>query len=210
MLIIHQVFVNSNENHAGTHDEPADFRLLSQSVIITLIPPQLVKSLRISNIQFSWSFIVALITKRNQFIWKKMHSMGISVKRTGMESIWTKLISVFRIQVNANNYLRNLISIRLSCHVPTSEQNVHKILESKFVNRLLCWTIRALTNFSHFSYLCGYIYLKSLDLDSSRCLFIHVPPIDEEHTVDATREGVLTVIKECIDQLQAKGGYKAK
>lgn len=45
------------------------------------------------------------------------------------------------------------------------------------------------------------MYLKSLDFDSGRCLFIHVPPICEEHTVDVIRDEILNVIKKCIEQL---------
>lgn len=55
-----------------------------------------------------------------------------------------------------------------------------------------------------YSYLCGYIYLKSLDIDSNRCLFIHVPPICEEYTVDTISDGILNVIKKCVEQLLTK------
>lgn len=139
--------------------------------------------------------------------------MGISVKRTGKENIQNEMFSVFRIQVNANNCSRDLIQIALSAHVPIDEQNPHRIQESKCENCLLCRNLRLIFNQSSYlfhSYLCGYIYLKSLDLDSSRCLFIHVPPIDDEHTVDDIRDGVLTVIEECIYQLQTGCGCRAK
>lgn len=56
------------------------------------------------------------------------------------------------------------------------------------------------------SYLCGYIYLKSLDYDSNRCLFIHVPPICEKHTIEGIRDGLLAVIRKCIEQLQTGCG----
>lgn len=52
------------------------------------------------------------------------------------------------------------------------------------------------------SYLCGYIYLKSLDKDASRVVFIHVPK-DEICPIKETSSGVLKIIEQCLIQLNS-------
>lgn len=54
------------------------------------------------------------------------------------------------------------------------------------------------------SYLCGYSYLKSLDFNLDRSLFIHVPEINKPLSSEETSNGILSVIKKCLDQLNEK------
>jgi pyroglutamyl-peptidase len=54
------------------------------------------------------------------------------------------------------------------------------------------------------SYLCGYIYLKSLDKDPRRTLFVHVPPINQPYSSEATSSGLLKIIELCTYDVNKK------
>ncbi|XP_052867231.1 pyroglutamyl-peptidase 1 [Anopheles cruzii] len=54
------------------------------------------------------------------------------------------------------------------------------------------------------NYLCGYIYVKSLDVDPDRTLFIHVPDIGKPYSSEETKATIYRVIEKCIRELSAK------
>jgi pyroglutamyl-peptidase len=50
-------------------------------------------------------------------------------------------------------------------------------------------------------FLCAYIYLKSLDIDSSRSLFVHVPCINKPYSTEETAVAIFKVIEQCVIDL---------
>ncbi|KAG5681455.1 hypothetical protein PVAND_010889 [Polypedilum vanderplanki] len=47
-------------------------------------------------------------------------------------------------------------------------------------------------------YLCGYIYLKSLDKNPTKTLFIHVPCIDKPFNTKDTSAAIYKIIEQCL------------
>lgn len=70
-----------------------------------------------------------------------------------------------------------------------------------FVNRIN--TDKKIIEVSHDpgEYLCAYTYLKSLDMDCRRSLFIHVPKINQPFSSKETSDVICRVIVLCIEQL---------
>lgn len=54
------------------------------------------------------------------------------------------------------------------------------------------------------SYLCGYIYLKTLDRGSDKALFVHVPRINTPYTTEEMSHALLKVIEECLSEIFIK------
>lgn len=82
-----------------------------------------------------------------------------------------------------------MLETNLDVHAIASELNVVKCCCSREVG----------------SYLCGYIYLKSLDVDRDRSLFIHVPDIGKPYSSEQTKDAIQQVMDRCIRQLDSKG-----
>ncbi|KAJ6647363.1 Beta-alanine-activating enzyme [Pseudolycoriella hygida] len=55
------------------------------------------------------------------------------------------------------------------------------------------------------NYLCGYIYLNSLDINCDRTLFIHVPPVNLPYTSQQTSDAILAILDKCVEQLFDEG-----
>lgn len=53
-----------------------------------------------------------------------------------------------------------------------------------------------------FRYLCEYIYYKSLHMDRTRVLFVHVPPLDKPYSVQELGNGLNLIIEEALKQLE--------
>lgn len=50
-------------------------------------------------------------------------------------------------------------------------------------------------------FLCGYIYMKSLDINSERTLFVHVPL---KYNISETSKAIFEIINICLHQLNQK------
>lgn len=72
--------------------------------------------------------------------------------------------------------------------IPLSENKDSKFVTSKDVG----------------NYLCGYSYLKSLDYDLDRSLFIHVPEINKPLSSEEVANGIYEVVRKCLEQLSEK------
>ncbi|KAG4068541.1 hypothetical protein HA402_004882 [Bradysia odoriphaga] len=89
-----------------------------------------------------------------------------------------------------------------NCDVLTTCLDVEKIVEevnAVLPEQMLCSSTKV------GSYLCGYIYLNSLDRNCERTLFIHVPPVDKPYSSQQTSASILAVLEKCVEQLMDEG-----
>lgn len=52
-------------------------------------------------------------------------------------------------------------------------------------------------------YLCAYIYLKSLDIDNKRSLFVHVPCLNKPFSAQEISTAIYKIVGECIIDLSS-------
>ncbi|KAL7733063.1 hypothetical protein ACLKA6_002864 [Drosophila palustris] len=122
----------------------------------------------------------------------------------------------FRRPDNAGQYLNNAsccLPHNANANVLRTVLNVDKIVDAvnatckdcvapaQTVNDKSLEATRVSKNVGGF--LCGYIYLKSLDVDCKRSLFVHVPPIDKPFSTVQTADIVYKIIEQCVHQLAA-------
>ncbi|KAJ8947890.1 hypothetical protein NQ318_010036 [Aromia moschata] len=50
-------------------------------------------------------------------------------------------------------------------------------------------------------YLCEFIFYTSLNIDSGRTLFVHVPPLGEPYSAEELAEGLMDIIKAALRQI---------
>lgn len=51
-------------------------------------------------------------------------------------------------------------------------------------------------------YLCEYIYFKSLCINKHQTIFIHVPNLDQDHTVEKLAQSLKCVIAKLLNQVE--------
>nr|CAI5828419.1 unnamed protein product [Callosobruchus analis] len=61
-------------------------------------------------------------------------------------------------------------------------------------------SVKSCTSCDAGRYLCEYIYYKSLSIDHTRSLFIHVPPIDQPYSTKEMASAIEGVIVCCLQQ----------
>lgn len=163
---------------------------------------------------FSSLYTVALIETRIKFVWSEMHSMENSIKLILQINFWAvaMLHCPTAVLIVSNCVLhwmltassKKLIWIQRWC-------NVQIILASKlFFRRGNCYqtmALRVIFFFNLFSYLCGYMYLKSLDVDKKRSLFIHVPPPNDKIDIAKMSQVISGVINHCVKQLDENSDW---
>ncbi|XP_001353170.3 pyroglutamyl-peptidase 1 [Drosophila pseudoobscura] len=154
-------------------------------------------------------------------IWSRQPEMVIHVGVSGIaQCVYVEKLAYnhkFRRPDNSGQYLSNG-----SCVLPHNGKanvlrcglDVDKIVEAVNATCEAC-VAPAIPNNSHKSlgatrasknvgdFLCGYIYLKSLDVDSKRSLFVHVPPVNKPFSTEQTADIVLKIIEQCVQQVAA-------
>ncbi|XP_059618011.1 pyroglutamyl-peptidase 1 [Phlebotomus argentipes] len=90
----------------------------------------------------------------------------------------------------------NLCRHGQDCDKLETSFNVHKIADE--LNEKHKDIFSGSTDVGH--YLCGYIYVKSLDFCPSRTLFIHVPKVEIIDPATVQR-GIVDVIQKCLEQI---------
>lgn len=67
------------------------------------------------------------------------------------------------------------------------------------IERLIYYCIKK-EKFLHFSlrYLCEYVYYQSLFIDSKRTMFIHIPDIDNNFTIENLAQTIQLIIYEAL------------
>ncbi|EDW70559.1 pyroglutamyl-peptidase 1 [Drosophila virilis] len=153
-------------------------------------------------------------------IWQRQPELVVHVGVSGVaKCVYVEKLAYnhqFRRPDNAGQYLS-----KSTCCLPYNGKanvlrcglNVDKIVEAvnltcdecvapaRTVNNKALEATKASKNVGDF--LCGYIYLRSLDVDSKRTLFVHVPPIDKPFSSAQTSEILSKIIMQCVEQLAA-------
>lgn len=98
--------------------------------------------------------------------------------------------NVLRTELNVDKIVQAVNATCVDCVAPSNEGR-DKPLDASKVSK----------NVGDF--LCGYIYLNSLDVDRKRSLFVHVPPIDKPFSTRQTVDIIHKIIEQCLQQLAA-------
>lgn len=98
--------------------------------------------------------------------------------------------NVLRTQLNVDKIVQAVNLACVNC-VASSNEGRDKPLDASKVSKNVG------------GFLCGYIYLNSLDVDCQRSLFVHVPPIDQPFSTRQTADIIHNIIEQCLQQLAA-------
>ncbi|XP_068143050.1 pyroglutamyl-peptidase 1 [Drosophila tropicalis] len=153
-------------------------------------------------------------------IWARKPDLVIHVGVSGIaKCVYLEKLAYnhqFKRPDNTGEYLKNgtcVLQHNGKANVLRCGLNVDKIVEAVNVNCVECvatghendlnkqlpGATKASKNVG--SFLCGYIYLKSLDVNAQRSLFVHVPPIDKPFSSAQTADILYKIIEQCIEQI---------